>query len=65
MTACISSQVGCSLACEFCATWRLKRMQNINADEIYDQVRIIRDQALEHSGQPYRILFTWVWVSLY
>ena len=52
MTACISSQVGCSLACEFCATGRLKRMRNINADEIYDQVRIIRDQALEHHGQP-------------
>jgi 23S rRNA (adenine2503-C2)-methyltransferase len=51
MTACISSQVGCSLACEFCATGRLKRMRNINADEIYDQVRIIRDQALEHTGQ--------------
>ena len=45
MTACISSQVG-GLACEFCATGRLKRMRNINADEIYDQVRIIRDQAL-------------------
>ena len=52
MTACISSQVGCSLACEFCATGGLKRMRNINADEIYDQVRIIRDQALEHSGKP-------------
>ncbi len=51
-TACISSQVGCSLACEFCATGRLKRMRNINADEIYDQVRIIRDQAVEHLGHP-------------
>lgn len=52
MTACISSQVGCSLACEFCATGKLKRMRNIEAAEIYDQVRIIRDQALEHNGQP-------------
>ena len=52
MTACISSQVGCSLACEFCATGRLKRMRNIHADEIYDQVRIIRDQAMERNGQP-------------
>ena len=51
MTACISSQVGCSLACDFCATGRLKRMRNINADEIYDQVRIIRDQAMEHHNQ--------------
>lgn len=52
MTACISSQVGCSLACEFCATGKLKRMRNIDAAEIYDQVRIIRDQALKHNGQP-------------
>ena len=37
-TACISSQVGCSLDCVFCATAALKRMRNLNADEIYDQV---------------------------
>ena len=52
MTACVSVQVGCSLDCAFCATGRLKRIRNLNADEIYDQVRIIRDQALEHHGQP-------------
>ncbi len=51
MTACISSQVGCSLACAFCATGKLKRMRNIEAAEIYDQVRIIRDQAEKHHGQ--------------
>ena len=37
-TACVSSQVGCSLDCKFCATSRLKRMRNLNPDEIYDQV---------------------------
>ena len=37
-TACVSSQVGCSLDCVFCATGALKRMRNLNADEIYDQV---------------------------
>ena len=37
-TACVSSQVGCSLDCIFCATAALKRMRNLNADEIYDQV---------------------------
>lgn len=52
MTACISSQVGCSLACKFCATGRLKRMRNLNPDEIYDQVRIIRDQAAKHYNEP-------------
>jgi len=38
LTACISSQVGCSLSCKFCATGKLKRMRNLGADEIYDQV---------------------------
>lgn len=38
ITACVSSQVGCSLACAFCATARLKRQRNLSADEIYDQV---------------------------
>jgi len=41
ITACISSQVGCSLACEFCATGRLKLMKNLSAAEMYDQVEMI------------------------
>jgi len=45
MTACISSQVGCSLTCAFCATGKLKRMRNLEASEIYDQVVALRDQA--------------------
>ncbi|MEZ4798591.1 MAG: 23S rRNA (adenine(2503)-C(2))-methyltransferase RlmN [Flavobacteriales bacterium] len=44
-TACISSQVGCSLACKFCATGRLKMMRNLTAGEIYDQVVYLRNQA--------------------
>lgn len=44
-TACISSQVGCSLACKFCATGRLKRMRNLEAYEIYDQVSEIYKDA--------------------
>ena len=47
MTACISSQVGCSLACKFCATGRLKLMKNLSAGEIVDQVVYLRDQAEE------------------
>ena len=47
ITACVSSQVGCSLNCKFCATARLKRMRNLNPDEIYDQVVLIRRQAKE------------------
>jgi 23S rRNA (adenine2503-C2)-methyltransferase len=52
MTACISSQVGCSLACAFCATGKLKRMRNLNADEIFDQVVLIRNQAKERYNMP-------------
>jgi 23S rRNA (adenine2503-C2)-methyltransferase len=52
MTACISSQVGCSLSCKFCATGRLKRMRNLNADEIYDQVKLIKETAMERYNAP-------------
>lgn len=44
-TACVSSQVGCSLDCTFCATARLKKMRNLNPDEIYDQVVAIDQQS--------------------
>ena len=52
ITACISSQVGCSLDCIFCATARLKRMRNLNADEIYDQVVAIKNEAENFYGRP-------------
>jgi len=51
-TACISSQVGCSLTCKFCATGKLKRMRNLNADEIYDQVALVKSTALERYNSP-------------
>ena len=47
-TACVSSQVGCSLDCHFCATAKLKRMRNLNPDEIYDQVVTINNQSLKY-----------------
>lgn len=46
LTACISSQIGCSLTCSFCATGKLKRVRNLDAQEIYDQVVLI--DALAH-----------------
>ena len=52
ITACISSQVGCSLDCNFCATARLKRMRNLNADEIYDQVVAIKEEAETYFQRP-------------
>ena len=52
ITACVSSQVGCSLNCKFCATAKLKRMRNLNPDEIYDQVVLIRKQSEEYFNRP-------------
>lgn len=51
-TACVSSQVGCSLNCEFCATARLKRMRNLNPDEIVDQVTAIDSQSRLYFNRP-------------
>lgn len=57
-TACVSSQVGCSLDCKFCATSRLKRMRNLNPDEIYDQVVAIDKQSrLYHDKKLTNIVF--------
>lgn len=57
-TACVSSQVGCSLDCKFCATARLKRMRNLNPDEIYDQVVAIdRESKLYHDKPLSNIVF--------
>lgn len=52
MTACVSSQVGCSLTCKFCATGKLERLRNLEAEEIYDQVVLIRRQSEERYGIP-------------
>ncbi len=51
-TACVSSQVGCSLNCKFCATARLKRMRNLNPDEIFDQVVAIDRQSRFYYNRP-------------
>jgi 23S rRNA (adenine2503-C2)-methyltransferase len=52
MTACVSSQVGCSLTCKFCATGYMDRKRNLNADEIYDQVVLIDRQARQNYDIP-------------
>ncbi len=51
-TACVSSQVGCSLTCKFCATGTLNRERNLEPAEIYDQVVAIRNWALTHNQTP-------------
>ncbi len=51
-TACVSSQVGCSLDCNFCATARLKRMRNLEPGEIYDQVVAIDNESKLYHNRP-------------
>ncbi len=51
-TACVSSQVGCSLSCTFCATGKMRRIRNLDAAEIFDQVVMVNQQAEQHFGHP-------------
>ena len=52
MTACISSQAGCSLSCAFCATGFLERKKNLDPGEIYDQVVHLNNLAMEEYQIP-------------
>ncbi len=51
MTACVSSQIGCSLSCKFCATGYLQRKRNLDFDEIVDEVVLINQQAERVNGR--------------
>jgi 23S rRNA (adenine2503-C2)-methyltransferase len=50
-TACVSSQIGCSLSCKFCATGYMDRKRNLDFDEIYDQVVLINRQCEKKYGK--------------
>jgi 23S rRNA (adenine2503-C2)-methyltransferase len=50
-TACVSSQIGCSLSCKFCATGYMERKRNLDFDEIYDQVVLINQQSEKTHGK--------------
>jgi len=50
-TACVSSQIGCSLSCRFCATGYIERKRNIDFDEIYDEVVLINEQSEKVYGK--------------
>jgi len=57
-TACVSSQIGCSLSCKFCATGYMERKRNLAFDEIYDEVAIINKQCeREHGKKLSNIVF--------
>jgi 23S rRNA (adenine2503-C2)-methyltransferase len=51
LTACVSSQIGCSLSCKFCATGYMDRKRNLAFDEIYDQVVLINEQCEKKYGK--------------
>jgi 23S rRNA (adenine2503-C2)-methyltransferase len=50
-TACVSSQIGCSLSCKFCATGYMERKRNLDYDEIYDEVALINEQSEKIYGK--------------
>ena len=52
ITACVSSQVGCSLDCDFCATSKIKRMRNLEFYEIFDQLMILNFESLKLYARP-------------
>lgn len=52
VTACVSSQVGCSLDCEFCATSKISRMRNLESYEIFDQIMLLNQQSIENYSLP-------------
>jgi len=51
LTACVSSQIGCSLSCKFCATGYIERKRNLAFDEIYDEVVLINEQCEKKYGK--------------
>jgi 23S rRNA (adenine2503-C2)-methyltransferase len=50
-TACVSSQVGCSLSCTFCATGFMDRKRNLTFDEIYDEAALLNEMAEKTYGK--------------
>ena len=52
ITACVSSQVGCSLDCNFCATSKIKKMRNLESYEIFDQIMLLNKESINHFSNP-------------
>ena len=55
MTFCVSTQVGCAMACAFCLTGRMGLIRNLTAGEIVGQVRVLAD-ALSMRGARFNIV---------
>ncbi|MFM8806837.1 MAG: 23S rRNA (adenine(2503)-C(2))-methyltransferase RlmN [Sphingomonadales bacterium] len=58
LTACVSSQIGCSLSCKFCATAYMDRKRNLQFDEIVDEVVLLNKEAQQqHQKKISNIVF--------
>jgi 23S rRNA (adenine2503-C2)-methyltransferase len=55
MTFCLSTQVGCAMACGFCLTGKMGLVRNLTAGEIVGQVRVLAD-ALTMRDAPFNIV---------
>jgi 23S rRNA (adenine2503-C2)-methyltransferase len=56
-TLCVSSQIGCSLDCSFCATGRMKLERNLRAEEIVDQVFCASERLAERGERLTHVVF--------
>src|SRR5205085_3533399 len=55
-SVCVSSQVGCALACAFCATGRMGLQRNLETWEIVEQVREVR-RTLREGERVHGVVF--------
>jgi 23S rRNA (adenine2503-C2)-methyltransferase len=55
MTFCVSTQVGCAMACAFCLTGKMGLLRNLTAGEIVGQVRVLAGE-LEMRDRPFNIV---------
>jgi len=55
MTFCISTQVGCAMACGFCLTGKMGLVRNLTAGEIAGQVRVLA-AATDMLDHPFNIV---------
>lgn len=47
ISICVSSQVGCNMGCKFCESGRLKKIRNLEAYEIVEQILYIEEDIKE------------------
>jgi 23S rRNA (adenine2503-C2)-methyltransferase len=52
-TLCVSTQAGCKMNCEFCATGKIKFRRNLSAGEIVDQINIVQKETGKISNIVY------------